>query len=146
MWAIQGPSLSVQFRMPKYYWFLSLWVQIWIYQATWWGKTIILIKTLSRVRKKTFYLKFIKGLPDSSKLIKTKSIIKKYIKYFKRGYSTQFADSAQNKITGISNRKFFRKKMFKLLKCKGAKTSYGEFPSEFAPEASKIPGLKLNTK
>jgi hypothetical protein len=49
-----------------------------------------------------------------SKLIKTKIIIKKYVKYLKRSYPKEFADSTKNhnKMAGIPIRKFSKKKNY----------------------------------
>jgi hypothetical protein len=59
---------------------------------------------VSRIRKMTFYLKYIIGLLNGSKLIETKIIIKKYLN---RSFPTEFLDSTQNynKMAGILNRK-----------------------------------------
>jgi hypothetical protein len=56
------------------------------------------ILNLSNILKKTFYLKYIIGLIDGSKLIKSKIYIKKNVKYLKKDEAVGFAGSSQNLI------------------------------------------------
>jgi hypothetical protein len=73
----------------------------------------LLLKNCVAYPQEDFYLKYIIGLLDGSKLIKTKIIKNKYVKYLKRGYPTEFADSThnQNKKVGILKSKLLQKKV-----------------------------------
>jgi hypothetical protein len=72
---------------------------------------------VSRTLKKTFNSKFFIGLLDGSELIKTKIVIKKYVKYLKSGYPAEFENPTQNhnKMAEIKN---FPKSMLSTLKVK----------------------------
>jgi hypothetical protein len=60
------------------------------------------------------------GLLLGSKLIKTKIIIKKYEKYFKKGYPTKFADS------NINHNNMAEKSMISTLKLETSLNNEGE--------------------
>jgi hypothetical protein len=71
----------------------------------------------------------------------------------KRGYPTEFVDSTQNhhtiSVIGTPNQSIrmniFKKKVYLVpQKCKGAKNSYEDYSTEFAPNASNITGFKFN--
>jgi hypothetical protein len=61
-----------------------------------------------------FMLKYIIGLLDSWKLIKTKIIINKYVKFLKKSFPTEFADPTlnHNKKAWIPNLKLARNHFF----------------------------------